>query len=99
MNFFNLGGDNILFQEPEKNNTDTPSRIPPIELDEDQFHNYLARFLLCYTIFFIVQQLDENISYTIQHTKHKIPNIGSIVVAALQNLWSNVVRSSYHQYI
>lgn len=68
MNFFNLGGDNILFQEPEKNNTDTPSRIPPIELDEDQFHNYLARFLLCYTIFFIVQQWDEQLSYAIQHT-------------------------------
>ena len=36
-----------------------------LDLDEDQFHQYLSRFLLCHTIFSLVKQLDEYIAYTV----------------------------------
>ena len=69
MNFFNFGDDNIQLQEIDEKYTDTPLRTPPIQLDEEQFHNYLSRFLLCYTIFSIVQQQDEQLSYGILQIK------------------------------
>ena len=36
-----------------------------LDLDEDQFHQYLSRFLLCHTIFLLVKNLDEYIAYTV----------------------------------
>ena len=69
MNFWNFGDDNIQLQEIDEKYTDTPLRTTPIQLDEEQFHNYLSRFLLCYTIFSIVQQQDERLSYEILQTK------------------------------
>ena len=43
-----------------------------LDLDEDQFHQYLSRFLLCHTIFLLVKRLDEYIAYTVsEHPRIK----------------------------